>query len=199
MAPKTADPQAAPAAPAAAPKMVGLPVLVATPVDVGRLLRELEAIDNVLLQLQLRKGTDKPELPKTSQLMDQLVELNKLNLLVVDDRKRLNAFLASVQAKAPVLHISFSVDPQTAFIEKLMAWLRREVHPLVLITVGLQPNIGAGCIVRSVNKYFDFSLRQDFTNKHDLLREKLALPKDKPTQPIASPVATQPAAQGVTA
>ena len=57
-----------------------------------------------------------------------------------------------------------------------MTWLRREIHPLVLMTVGLQPNIGAGCIVRTTNKYFDFSLRQDFANKRDLLQAALEMP-----------------------
>jgi hypothetical protein len=55
----------------------------------------------------------------------------------------------------------------------MMAWLRREVHPVVLMTIGLQPNLGAGCIVRSSNKQFDCSLRQDFIKKRDLLMSKI--------------------------
>ena len=51
---------------------VNLPVLVVSAVDVGRLIRELEAIDNALLQLGLRAGGSPVELPKTSQLMDQI-------------------------------------------------------------------------------------------------------------------------------
>jgi F0F1-type ATP synthase delta subunit len=72
-----------------------------------------------------------------------------------------------------VLHISFSADPSVSFLEKLMAWLRKEIHPLVLVTVGLQPSIGAGCIIRSTNKQFDLSLRQDFKKKQDMLRDKI--------------------------
>lgn len=159
----------APNAAAATPhKTLGLPVLVASPVDVGRLIRELEAIESVLLQIKLQKDDQHRSL-KASHLMDQTAQLNKLDLSKEADRKQLHEFLESVKQKAPVLHISFSADPASGFIEKIMAWLRREIHPLVLMTVGLQPNIGAGCVVRSTNKYFDFSLRKDFEKKRDVL------------------------------
>lgn len=173
-------------------KMVGLPVAVTSLVDVGRLLRELEAIDNALLQLGLRTGGEAVKMPRTSHLMDQTVQLNKLNLLQQEDREALRVFLEAVRRESPLLHMSFSADPPPAFIEKLMVWLRREIHPVLLLTIGVQPTIGAGCIVRSTNKYFDFSLRQDFAKKRELLREALALP---PAAPAAAPApaATPPA------
>jgi len=159
--------------------LVGLPLSVVSPVDVGRLIRELEVIDNILLQLGLRGGSSELKLPKTSQLMDQTVELNKLNLLQATDRQQLQKLLVNVRQRAPVLHISFSADPAPAFIEKLMAWLRREIHPVVLLTIGLQPSIGAGCIVRGISNHFDFSLRQDFLKKQELLVAML-VPEEKP-------------------
>jgi hypothetical protein len=151
-----------------------LPVLVAGPVDVNRLVRELEAIDDVMLQLKLRKGGEAVRVPKTSQLMDQTIQLNKLNLLHEADRKSLSQFLAAVKKQSPVLHISFSADPSVVFIEKLMTWLRREIHPQVLLTIGLQPTIGAGCMVRGASHYFDFTLRHKFDGKRELLLKKLA-------------------------
>lgn len=158
---------------AEAPVKLKLPVLVASPTDVGRLERELEAIDDSLLQLKLRKGNDEVRMPKTSQLMDQTIQLNKLNLLQATDRKQLLKFLQAVKKQAPVMHISFSADPSVAFIEKLMTWLRREIHPQVLLTIGLQPTIGAGCMIRSTNHYFDFTLRHKFDAQRDMLIEKL--------------------------
>ena len=117
-------------------------------------------------------------MPKTSQALEQTARLNQLNLLHADDRRQLQQILLSVKQQAPLLHISFSSEPQLAFIEKLMTWLRREIHPLVLMTVGIQPNIGAGCVVRTTNKYFDCSLRQDFASKRELLRAALASPPE---------------------
>lgn len=148
--------------------------MVAGPVEVGRLLREIKDIDEALLQLGLREGGSKTKMPQTTRLMDQLIELNKLNLLQKDDRQRLQEFLTEIRQKAPVMHMSFSADPSAAFIEKLMAWLRQEIDPHVLLTIGLQPNLGAGCILRTTNKYFDLSLRQDFEKKRDLLMASIA-------------------------
>jgi hypothetical protein len=157
--------------PAVQQKLVGLPLLVASPVDVGRLVRELEAIDQALMQLNLQKQELK--MPKTSKLMDEVINLNKLNLLQEADRTRLKQFLVAVKQRAPLLHISFSADPSPVFTEKLMSWLRQNVHPLTLLTVGLQPNIGAGCMVRTNNKYFDFSLSKHFGENRELLMSKL--------------------------
>ena len=144
---------------------------MASPGDVNRLLRELELIYNALLQSGVRTGS--VQLPEVSRLMNQTVELNKLNLLQPAHRSGLKQYLQLVRQKAPVIHMSFSVDPPAAFIEQIMAWLRREIHPQLLLTVGLQPTIGAGCIVRTTNKYFDFSLREDLSKKRDVLQAKL--------------------------
>jgi hypothetical protein len=156
---------------------------------VGRLIRELELIDNTLLQLGLRAGGSEIKLPKTSHLMDQTVQVNKLNLLQAEDRAVLRQFLNAIKKQSPVLHMSFSADPSPAFIEKLMVWLRREIHPAVLLTIGLQPTIGAGCILRTTNKYFDFSLRQDFLKKRDLLQAKLSAPVVSTLAPAAAAAA----------
>lgn len=179
-------------------QMAGLPVGLAGPVDIGRLLRELTALDEAVNQAQLRKQKSL-EVPRPGVLLTRCAELNKLDLLNREDRQRLQAFLERVKTEAPLLHMSFSAEPGAAFIEKLMAWLRREIHPLVQLTIGMQPNIGAGCIVRSPNKYFDFSLRRDFEQKQDLLRQALTPAQQPPprqaapAKPAADPV-SQPAA-----
>jgi hypothetical protein len=158
-------------------RQLSLPTLVASPADVGRLVHELEQIGEALLQLGLRAGGTAVKMPKTSRLMDQVIQLNQLNLLAAADRAALGQYLATVRQRAPVLHISFSADPSPAFTEKLMVWLRREINPHMLLTIGLQPGIGAGCVVRTTNKYFDFSLRQDFAKKRELLLAGLAAPE----------------------
>ncbi len=150
-----------------------LPVLVFSPADLGRLIRELELLDEALLQLSLRPGGKEVKLPKTTRLLDQTAQLNKLNLLQEADRQWLEKSLGAVKGKAPVLHISFSVEPSAAFLEKLLTWLRREIHPLVLVTIGLQPTLGVGCVVRGTNQYFDFSLREAFAKKRHLLLSSL--------------------------
>ncbi|MEK7603477.1 MAG: hypothetical protein AAB459_04545, partial [Patescibacteria group bacterium] len=138
------------------PRSISLPVAVVGRVDLGRLLREVEGLTDFLEQAAIREpGTAQAKMPKTSRLLDQAIEINKLNLLTNDDRNQLRQFLKTVYQEAPVMHMSFSADPSPNFTQKLVAWLRQEIHPFVLLQVGLQPNIGAGCVVRTTNKYFD--------------------------------------------
>ncbi len=146
-----------------------LPVSTISRIDVGRLLRELESLDNFLRQSVIRDPNAKITLPRSTLLFEDIVAVNKLNMLQEKDRTRLIDFLRSVKSQAPLLHISFSADPSPLFLKRLVGWLRQEIHPLALIQLGLQPNIGAGCVIRTTNKYFDFSLRQHFNAKRDQL------------------------------
>lgn len=150
-----------------------LPLSVVSKVDVGRLLREVEAIDSFLNQAAIRQPGTTVKMPKTSRLFDETLEVNKLNVLHEVDRKHLTEFLTSVKAHAPMLHMSFSADPSPIFTQRLVTWLRANIHPVVLLQVGLQPNIGAGCVVRTTNKYFDFSLRTRFEEKGPMLADLL--------------------------
>lgn len=164
------EPQvAAGAAPASvAARNVQLPASIVSTMDVGRLSRELEAFEDYIEQARARKGGTALTPPRTSRLLDELTTTNNCNLLQDSDRERLETFLKSLEA-APVVHISFAVDPSAAFTEKLVRWLRTNIDEHLLVQVGLQPNIAAGCIVRTANKVFDFSLRENFAQKRDLL------------------------------
>ena len=164
-----------------------LPISVVSRVDVGRLLREVDGLDDFLKQSELRAPGTPTKLPRTSRLFDEVVNVNQLNVLHEEDRSRLKIFLTEVRSGAPTLHMSFSADPSPLFTQKLISWLRSELHPVVLLQVGLQPNIGAGCVVRTTNKYFDFSLRSRFKEKGPILADLLKAggkPTDKPA-PVA--------------
>ena len=146
-----------------------LPISVVSKVDVGRLYREVETIDSFLKQAAIREPGTAVKMPKTSRLFDETLEVNKLNVLHSDERARLYDFLKEVKSDAPILHMSFSADPSPLFTQKLITWLRSEIHPVVLLQIGIQPNMGAGCVVRTTNKYFDFSLRSRFKDSSKTL------------------------------
>jgi F0F1-type ATP synthase delta subunit len=150
-------------------KRLELPTLVFGPIELRRLLREIEAVEEYLSQSSIREPGTQIALPKTSRILDALAGNNALNLLVEDDRKRLSAFLKEIEKKAPVIHISFAADPSSAFTAKIVAWLRTNIHPYALLQLGLQPSIAAGCVLRTTNKQFDFSLRNRFLENRDLL------------------------------
>jgi hypothetical protein len=154
-------------------KAMLLPLTVIGPGDLGRLKRELDLIDDFLRQAAIRKTGEPMKLPPTTAVLDDLATTNECNLLQEADRKQLAGFLLATQKAAPVMHISFAADPSESFMVKIMKWFRENIHPQTLVQVGLQPNIAAGCILRTPNKQFDFSLRKNFGEKRDLLVEKI--------------------------
>ncbi len=170
-----------------------LPIGVVTRADVGHLLREAESIDNFLRQAAIRKPGTSLQLPKSSQLFDEIISKNKLNMLHETDRRRIYQFLQAIKTTAPILHVGFSSDPSPLFQQRLITWIRQQIHPFVLLQIGLQPSIGAGCVVRSTNKYFDFSLRQKFSDQRMLLISKLR-GADATHQPSAKTTHKEPVA-----
>ncbi|MFZ1249073.1 MAG: hypothetical protein WAQ24_02020 [Candidatus Saccharimonadales bacterium] len=150
-----------------------LPVGVVGLVDVGRLIREVEQLQDALRSEALRSGAAPSQAPKMSLLLDQLVSTNNLDIAQESQRQAIIDFLKLVKKDAPRLHMSFSANPSAQFTGKLMTWLRQNIHPHTLLTIGLQPGIGAGCVLRSTNKYFDMSLSKSFGDKRDLLMQRL--------------------------
>lgn len=140
-----------------------LPLKVLTLADVSRLSREIQGMIDFFAEAALNGATTKT-IPQASQQLIALVNENKLNLLSEEDRVAMQHFIVSLQKNAPVIHLSFAVDPKPDLLMKLMGWFRHEVHPLVVFKVGIQPTIAAGCIIRTANKYYDMSFKQHFKN-----------------------------------
>jgi F0F1-type ATP synthase delta subunit len=152
-------------------KKFELPSLIVGPADVSRVHMELEQLEEYLHQAKLKKVEAK--LPRTSRTLDSLAEINDADLLKEADRQHLVAFIESLQQHAPVLHISFASEPSAAFTTKIVEWLRANISSFVLVQIGLQPSIAAGCVVRTSNKVFDLSLGRFLRAKRHLLTEAL--------------------------
>ncbi len=154
-------------------KQMELPTILFGPVEIHRLQRELEGLEEFLDAAAIREPGKQATLPRTSRILEALAANNGLNLLTATHRHHLKQFLEEVSSKAPVIHISFAADPSATFTAKIVAWLRTNIHPYALLQLGLQPTIAAGCVVRTPNKQFDFSLRNRFHDKRAILLEGL--------------------------
>lgn len=152
---------------------ITLPTSIVGRMDVGRIIREMGALDQFLEQSKIQFPNQSPKLPKTSKMLDEIIQLNKLDVLDDSQRKNLIGFMTNVRTSAPTVHMSFSADPSALFTQRIVTYLRQSIHSQVLLQIGLQPNIGAGCMLRTSNKYFDFSLKQRFEGQHALLMSKL--------------------------
>lgn len=163
-----------------------LPTIVFGVVEVHRLLRELEALDGYFQQNTVRGvKTRKDLLPKVSRMLDTLATENNCNLLMAPERMLLVQFLQAVDRQAPRVHISLASDPSAAFTAKIVQWFRGSVHRAILVQIGLQPTIAAGCIVRTTNKSFDFSLRQHFDEHRGMLLQAIENEGKAPAPEVA--------------
>ena len=156
-----------------------VPLRVVSQGDAMRLKRELAVLSDFVQQAELRQpGTVLKTLPKTSASLNDFTQDNELNLLKAEDRDAANNFLTHLTEQAPVVHISFASEPSASFMHKIAAWFREQIDPLVLINVGLEPSIAAGFTLRTLNHYHDFSLRQQFSDRRDLLLNGIREPSN---------------------
>jgi F0F1-type ATP synthase delta subunit len=140
---------------------MSLPIQIYMSSDISRLAREVDDLDNFFATAAIQ-GAKAKDVPQASLSLAVLINDNKLNLLHRDDRAKLKHFLKTLRVSAPIVHASFATEPKPEFLMKLVEWLRREAHLYVVLQIGLQPNIAAGCVLRTTNKYFDFSFKRHF-------------------------------------
>jgi F0F1-type ATP synthase delta subunit len=136
-----------------------LSTTVISPADVARLRRELVGLNDFFVDAQARQTGTAMRLPKLTRLLNELAKDNGVNLLEEADRNRLSEALGAIYEDAPTLHISFASEPSPKALEKLIVWIRGNIHPHAMVQVGLQPTVAVGCFLRTPNKAFDMSLR----------------------------------------
>jgi F0F1-type ATP synthase delta subunit len=150
-----------------------------------RLRRKLEQFDDAEQQSALRaKSGGVPNDTLDSPLLRALATDNKRDLALAADRQVLLSDLENALKIAPTITMSFATEPSAAFMAKMTGWFRKEIHPSLLIRIGLQPNIAAGCTIRASGKLYDFSLRGKFSEQRAMLIKSL---HKEPTVVVPAP------------
>jgi len=134
-----------------------LPLSVVGRADLARLSRLLETRDNLFISA----GAQAAKAPATNsdQPLEDLAHLNGVDLQNRQQSQQLKLKLEAELKNLPLLHVSFAVEPSSKVVESLLGWLRQNIHPGTLMSIGLQPSIAAGCVIRTPNRVFDLSLR----------------------------------------
>ncbi|HSX30529.1 MAG TPA: hypothetical protein VLE99_01295 [Candidatus Saccharimonadales bacterium] len=161
---------------AAKPVEYILPPALITRADLARLVREVETVDNDLEAQKARNHTTGKtgyHLPSTGRALADFLELNKIDLANDQRRMELKEHLRVLKDHAPIVHMTFAVDAQPEFLQRLSAYLRKEIHPQALISVGLQPGLIGGVYVRTPNHVHDFSIKTLLASKRDIIMQEL--------------------------
>lgn len=174
-----------------------LPLSVVSPADVIRLRRNLEQFNDQHQQATLRaKSGNSAEAVSAGQVLREFATMNKCDLEKTAERQALLGDLEALLKHAPTVTMSFASEPSAAFMTKIVNWFRTSIHPALLISVGLQPTIAAGCILRAGGKVYDLSLRHKFTEQRTLLIDSIRK-ASAPAKPVVQPEAAP--AQGAAA
>lgn len=156
-----------------------LPQQLISSVDLSRITRELEALDDSLHQANLRKPGQPTKLSRSSLTLEDLARLNDVSVLDTAQRSQFIKLLHALYEHSPRIRMSLASEPSGTFVQKITVWLRANIHPTLLLEIGLQPTLSAGCSVRTYNKVFDMSLRHRFEENRNLLIKKIK-ETDKP-------------------
>ncbi len=187
-----------------APKVFQLSTDLISGSDLSAVLRELNRLEDFFVGAKKRTAGTPMQPPRITRTLDALAKTNQYNLLEENHRHELTLQLTQIRQQAPQVHISFATEPSPKALERILVWFRTSIHPQLLLRVGLQPNIAAGCVIRTPNKFFDLSLRAYLENQQDYLVEltKSALIAAKPVvaavqQPQNKPQTAKQAVQAV--
>lgn len=155
------------------PDQIVLPERLISSIDLSRLIRELERLDESLRQAELRKAGEATKLARSSVVLEELARANNVQLTDETQRAQLLSMMQGFKDYAPRVRMSLATEPSAKFTQNIVIWMRKNINPLVLLEVGLQPTLAAGCMVRTNNKIFDMSLRHRFNENRAMLVQKI--------------------------
>lgn len=155
-----------------------LPAALLGRADVARLNLEVEKLDNDFETQKVRDGKDESNysIPTMSRALSDFLQLNKLNIASAKERVELKRQLKIMKDKTPVMHMTFAVDPDPEFLQLLVTYIRENLHPQALLSVGIQPALVGGVFVRTPNHVHDFSVRTLLADKRDIIMKSIENP-----------------------
>lgn len=158
-----------------------LPSTIVSKVDVSRLVREFEAVDNALTTTSVRKkaGGQSGEVPAMSPQLTAFLDVNSVDLTDTKARSAYIKQLRLLKDKVRVVSMTFAVVADPESLQQLTAWLRESIHPQAVIDARLQPALVAGVYLRTTNHVYDLSVRNALKAKRGELEKELGAVRGK--------------------
>lgn len=152
-----------------------LPSNIVSRVDISRMVREFETLDNALTAQTVRKkaGAESEGAPAQSPQLSGFLEANPVDLESTGARSAYIKQLRLLKDHVHVMNMTFAVVADPESLQQLSAWLRESVHPQTVIEAHLQPALVAGVYLRTTNHVFDLSVRNALKAKRGDLEKEL--------------------------
>lgn len=136
---------------------LALPDTVVTKADVARLIRDFDEYSQAVYMAELR-DSQPPSVNYISPELQELLHDNQDSLHTDQARHELLDRLRLFQRTASQIHVSFAAPPSIKVVQQLVTWFRQNVQPDIVMQIGVDPSIIGGCVVRTTNKVFSFSI-----------------------------------------
>lgn len=152
-----------------------LPSSIISKVDISRLVREFETVDNALTSKDVRNKAHASEedMPAMSPQLSAFLESNPVDLNNSGARSEYIKQLRLLKKNVHTMNMTFAVVADPESLQQLSAWVRESIHPQIVIETHLQPGLVAGMYLRSQNHVFDFSVRNALKSKRGELKKEL--------------------------
>lgn len=112
----------------------------------------IDALERYMVVLRKKQAVS----PEDAYVLDLLPHDKQHDQLVVEEAHQ---SLVEIFAKAPRLHVALVADAQSELRQTLTAWMRTNLHPLVLVEFEKSPSMLGGIIVRTPKRVYDGSFR----------------------------------------
>jgi len=159
------------------PLELKLPPALIGKAHLAQLIRELEGVENDLENQKAKHlsaaGETVLHVPTMSRALSDCITLNGIDVLDGQQRMHFKKSLNRIKDTAPVMSFTFATDPDGESLQRLVDWVRTEIHPGALISIGLQPALIGGVYLRTPNHIHDFSLRALLHDKRSLIVDEL--------------------------
>ncbi|HVQ43962.1 MAG TPA: hypothetical protein VMT30_03270 [Candidatus Saccharimonadia bacterium] len=167
-------PAATPVAPASAPPVFELPPAIYSPALLESVIYDLQYYLDWTRQNQIRKtvGAKAKEEPSHSAETVLVIKAWQGNApATLDSLEQLLAYLRGL--KLPEIHIMLAALPNHAQRETIVSWFHANVSPRLLLSFVADRNLGGGLVVRTPNRVFDYTWKQQLVAGRSKMAEIL--------------------------
>ncbi len=105
--------------------------------------------------------------------LQEFAQINALGNLTVASQSKLISFVKEVLASSPQLSLIVASMPNNEDLSELTGWFRSYIHPHATLHIAQNSDLLAGCILRTKDKVYDFSLRSSLFANSAKLVERL--------------------------
>lgn len=138
-----------------------LPSELYSQAQLGAVLAELRQYGGLLRDRAVRQKVTQVDEP-APELSDLTAKALRANRVVSADSAAVEVLLyelENMRPHIPVAHIMLAAIPSDVVRSQLMAWLREQIHPQLLVSLAARPDIGGGIVLQVGSRRYDLSYR----------------------------------------